>query len=129
MRAHIGNSGNFGMTEHLNIFFSVYETSSMTSQLFVNEILMFSFIHQINDTDFSSHHAFACFQACFLCFRSVQAAGGKSRPMHGRKYVSTSCKLASCPRQYTVLTNLDAWVPGNACAKSYVHVYKIKVQI
>ena len=111
--------------------FLYIKSSSVTSQSFVNEMSVFlqKFILQIFGTDSSSHHAFACLEACFLCFRSVQAAGGRSRSMRGRRDVSTSCKLASCPRQYILLTNVDAWVPGNACATSYVHVNRLKVQI
>ena len=112
-------------------YISVYKKfkCDITGLCLWNASVFPNFILKVFGTDFSSHHAFACLQACFLCFRSVQAAGGKSRSIQGRQYVSNTWKVASCLRQYTVLTNLDAWVPGKACTTSYVHAYDLKAQI
>ena len=105
---------------------------SVTSQPFVNEMPVFlqalysRFLAQIS----SLTMLLPAFQLTLsLCFKSVQAAGGKFQSMRGRRYVSTSCKAASCPRQYTALTKLDVWVAYKVCTTSYVHVYDLKVQI
>ena len=59
-----------------------------------------------------------------LEYKVVQNAEGKSWLMRGRKYISNTCKAASCPHQYTAQTNLDAWIPNKACTTRYVHVAK-----
>ena len=127
IKAHIGYSGKFGMSLCWIMYRYDDFSESVTYRLFVNEIPVFS---QIYAQDFwYRNHAFVYLQACLPCLESVQAAGDKSCLMRGRKYVSNTCKEASCPCRYTALTNLNAWVSDKICAARHPYGQKLEVQI